>query len=303
MAGVLGGDLRAAMAEVALAQERPYYDEEADQAAAEGYYADVSLEQLGDLVRSTHTETPSYKPSLELYPWVDLQPDGTLRSLYTVEVFEPEELIQADFEVLQARMTRLMQATMLGEGDPATMEAQVAAELPFNCEHVVPQSWFDEDEPMRGDLHHLFACDSKCNGFRGNTPFTEFSDFPEPPPPGGISAMDVVREDCGKNDSLGFEPAHGKGPAARAVCYFRLRYSDLISAERMPEDRWDAVATWHEQEPVTIWELHRNAAIFERQGNRNPFIDHPEWLSDVAPQPPPLASVTEPSATAARWQR
>ena len=37
--------------------------------------------------------------------------------------------------------------------------------------------------------------------------------------------------------------------------------------------------SWHEQEPVTLWEQHRNAAIFERQGNRNPFIDHPEWMS------------------------
>src|SRR5680860_220843 len=181
MAGVLGGDLRAAMAEVALAQERPYYDEEADQAAAEGYYAEVSLEQLGGLVVSTHTGTPFYKPSLELYPWVDLQPDGTLRSLYTAQDFQPEELIQADFEVLQARMTRLMQATMLG-GDPTSLEAEVAAELPFNCEHVVPQSWYGEDEPMRGDLHHLFTCESRCNSFRGNTAYAEFEDFPEPQP-------------------------------------------------------------------------------------------------------------------------
>jgi len=50
----------------------------------------------------------------------------------------------------------------------------------------------------------------------------------------------------------------------------------------MPEDRWDVVATWHEQDPVTIWERHRNATIFKRQGNRNPFIDHPEWLADMA---------------------
>jgi endonuclease I len=33
---------------------------------------------------------------------------------------------------------------------------------------------------MRGDLHHLFACKAGCNSFRGNTPFAEFADFPEP---------------------------------------------------------------------------------------------------------------------------
>ena len=47
----------------------------------------------------------------------------------------------------------------------------------------------------------------------------------------------------------------------------------------MSDDRWPVLMTWHEQDPVSTWELHRNAAIAERQGNRNPFIDHPEWVS------------------------
>ena len=45
-----------------------------------------------------------------------------------------------------------------------------------------------------------------------------------------------------------------------------------------------AIATllqWHEAEPVSEYERHRNAAIFERQGNRNPLIDHPEWASRI----------------------
>jgi endonuclease I len=282
MAGVLGGDLRAALAEVALAKGRPYFDGEADRAAAEAYYADVSLDRLGNLVDSTHTGKPGYKPAQELYPWVDLQPDGKLRSLYTAQIFEPENLILADFEVLQARVARLMRATMLDEGDQAKIEAEGEEQLPFNCEHVVPQSWFAKAEPMRGDLHHLFACETRCNSFRGNTPFAEFHDFPEAPPPSSVSAMNIVRGDCGKSQSGGFEPANGKGAAARAACYFRLRYPGLISVEEMPEDRWEVVLAWREQDPVTLWERHRNAAIFERQGNRNPFIDHPEWVSDMA---------------------
>ncbi len=268
------------MAEVAAAGERVYYDAEADHAAAESYYAGVSLEQLANLVQSTHSQAPRYKPSLEVYPWVDLQPDRTLRSLYTGEVYEPGELIQADFEVLQARMTQLMEATLLGEGNPTITEAEIAAELPYNCEHVVPQSWFGEDEPMRGDLHHLFACESRCNSFRSNTPYTEFTDFPDPPTEGDAGVLDAVREDCGKSAAAGFEPAHGKGAAARAVFYFQLRYPDLITTEKMPDDRWPVLLAWHEQDPVNDWERHRNAAIYERQGNRNPFIDHPEWLPE-----------------------
>lgn len=215
---------------------------------------------------------------------MDLHEDGTLVSLYTGEVYQPEDLIQADFEVLQARMTRLSEVAMMRTGDPSAMEAQVAAELAFNCEHVVPQSWFGEDEPMRGDLHHLFACESRCNSFRGNTPFADFADFPaEAPTPGGrVSARDAIRGDCGKSASFGFEPEHGKGAAARATFYFHSRYPDLIAAEEMPADRWSILSTWHEQDPVSVWERHRNAAIFERQGNRNPFIDHPEWASHIA---------------------
>ena len=35
---------------------------------------------------------------------------------------------------------------------------------------------------------------------------------------------------------------------------------------------------WHEQDPVDDLERHRNDAVFTHQGNRNPFIDHPEWV-------------------------
>ncbi|MEU9014914.1 endonuclease [Streptomyces sp. NPDC048479] len=39
--------------------------------------------------------------------------------------------------------------------------------------------------------------------------------------------------------------------------------------------------SWHENEPVSEYELHRNAAIAEIQGNRNPPIDHPEWARAI----------------------
>jgi len=46
-------------------------------------------------------------------------------------------------------------------------DALEAAGLIFNCEHVVPQSWFAKRKPVRGDLHHVFACEPGCNSFRG----------------------------------------------------------------------------------------------------------------------------------------
>ena len=120
---------------------------------------------------------------------------------------------------------------------------------------------------MRGDLHHLFTCERKCNSFRGNAPYTDFPDY-----------LEVVRESCGKKETDLFEPAAGKGAVARATFYFLLRYPEL----RPYSD--EAIATllqWHEAEPVGEYERHRNAAIFERQGNRNPLIDHPEWAARI----------------------
>lgn len=302
-------DLQAALDDLEAARERPYYDEAADADAARAYYDGVSPDALADLVTRTHERQPRYVPARELYPWVDLQPDGAIRSIYTGEAWDPADLIRADFEVLRERaveVERLAAFTALSDDE---VLAEIEARLPFNCEHVVPQSWFDKVEPMRGDLHHLFACESRCNSFRGNTCYAEFADWgepdPEPPPdprpapepdppfpgrprqvPGGISPGSealAIRTDCGKREADGFEPAEGKGAAARAVLYFLLRYPGKVTAEEMPAERLGTVLAWHRAYGVDVWERHRNAAIHERQGNRNPFVDHPTWVDEALP--------------------
>ncbi len=130
----------------------------------------------------------------------------------------------------------------------------------------------DKREPMRGDLHHLFACESRCNSFRGNTPYFDFPDFEE-----------AVREDCGKREENKFEPAAGKGAVARATLYFLLRYPGEINrtTREYEPDRLEVLLSWHEADPVTDYERHRNAAIFKKQGNRNSLIDFPEWASKI----------------------
>lgn len=282
MPGLTAADVEASLAELAEARERVYYDAEADAAAADAYYGEVAPEQFADLVTRTHVRKPGYKPARELYPWVDLQPTGTLRSLYTGHEWDPEQLIRADLAIAQARVRELTSRLGAPEArDALEVLDEVEDALPFNCEHVVPQSWFTKKEPMRGDLHHLFACETRCNSFRSNTPYDEFADFPEPTAAG--PALDVVRDDCGKSAANGFEPAHRKGPAARAVFYFLLRYPGVVEADEMPPERQQVLLAWHEDEPVTEWERHRNVAIFERQGNRNPFIDHPELARRLVP--------------------
>ncbi|GAA3367599.1 hypothetical protein GCM10020367_66330 [Streptomyces sannanensis] len=276
-------DLDAALVSLRLAEVRPYYDRAADLAARDAYYAGISTgdgkelrRALTALLEETHSPRPKYKPMLLVYPWVDLHKDGKLRSIYSGKPFSAEEFIRADAAVEEARLAR-MQELLLHESTmgPAEFEAEfdaLEASMSFNCEHVVPQSWFAKQEPMRGDLHHLFACEVGCNSFRGNFPYFDFPGFEE-----------VVRDDCGMREDVGFEPEEGKGTVARATLYFLLRYPGLVgdAPGEFPKNRLPDLLTWHDNEPVSEYEQHRNAAIAEMQGNRNPLIDHPEWARTI----------------------
>jgi endonuclease G, mitochondrial len=277
-------ELGEALAELERSRTKKYYDEPQDKRDRDHYYADVPNNlnpsdfywRLNGLLEDTHANQPRYKPNKHVYPWVDLQPNKKLRSIYSGMEFNPEEFIQEDFRIDQERAARL-QEKMLVESfvGAERMEEELdllEAALPYNCEHVVPQSWFEKREPMRGDIHHLFACESGCNSFRGNTPFFDFSDFEE-----------AVRDKCGMRISNKFEPTAGKGTVARAVLYFLLRYPGEINrtAKEYEEDRIEILLNWHKDHEVSTYERHRNMAIFALQGNRNPLIDHPEWAERI----------------------
>jgi len=278
-------DLQQALAEAEDARTRIYYDADQDESDRSEYYADLDpdrlsrdelFDQLHDLLKSTHTGRPRYRPSREVYPWVDLHPDRKLRSIYSGKAFEPEELIREDFRIEQERTLQLQELMQRETGlTPERMQEEVdllEAQNPFNCEHVVPQSWFGKSEPMRGDLHHLFACESGCNSFRSNIAYFDFSDFEE-----------AVRTECGKREENRFEPTAGKGTVARATLYFLLRYPGKVNdPEELPADRLSTLLQWHADHPVTEYERHRNQAIFEKQGNRNPLIDFPDWAGEIA---------------------
>lgn len=276
--------LEAALATLAEAAERDYYNATEDQAAAQAYYQAVQADaqpadfyaQLSELVRTTHTRTFTYNPSQNVYPWVDLHPDLKIRSIYSGQDFDPADLIREDFRIDQQRSERLRE-TMLHEASLGRERLEqeldlLEASLPYNCEHVVPQSWFQKKEPMRGDMHHLFACESGCNSFRGNTPYYDFPDFEE-----------ALRDACGKRNEDKFEPVSGKGTVARAVLYFLLRYPGVVGdeAREMQRERLPMLLAWHNSSPPDAYERHRNAAVHAQQGNRNPLIDHPEWADKI----------------------
>ncbi|WP_206189871.1 endonuclease I family protein, partial [Streptomyces griseoruber] len=276
-------DVTAALVNLRLAQDRPYYDRTADRAACDAYYAgvgdlsgDALRRALTGLLERTHAPRPRYQPIRLVYPWVDLHQDGRLRSIYSGRDFAPEEFIRADAAVAESRLNRVRELLLReSTAGPAEFEAEFDAleeTMPFNCEHVVPQSWFAKQEPMRGDLHHLFACEAGCNSFRGNFPYIDF--------PG---VQEAVRDACGRREGEGFEPQQGKGTVARATLYFLLRYPGLVgdAPQEFPAERLPTLLTWHDGEPVSEYEQHRNAAAAEIQGNRNPLIDHPDWARRI----------------------
>src|SRR6185295_17411093 len=107
--------------EFAEANKKPYFDAAADQKKRDDYYrstdlggnvnADVLYNSLSKLVNSTHQTRLSYKPSRHLYPWVDLQPDRKLRSLYTGDIYEPQQLIEESF-MAEARFEALLESAL-----------------------------------------------------------------------------------------------------------------------------------------------------------------------------------------------
>jgi endonuclease I len=271
--------MKSALAELAKAPGRVYYDAARDAADSAAYYKGVDPKQspsalydsLSDLVTRTHTTKLDYSPSTELYPWVDLHEDGKLHSIYSGKDIDPAEAISGDTRMAALRTATTMAIQMAHGLDAPARMAAVHQVLKYNCEHVVPQSWFDKKLPMRGDLHHLFACDPGCNSMRGSVPY---SDQP------GDAGMTCGKISAGKDS---FEPAAGKGAVARATLYFLLRYPGYIGDEHGEYSTEDVktLVRWSDENPVTDYERHRNAAIAERQGNRNPLIDHPDWADKI----------------------
>ncbi len=153
----------------------------------------------------------------------------------------------------------------------------------WNREHVWAHSHgFPREHFMAyTDLHHLRPTDKGVNADRGNKGF-DFSDAP-------YLAIEGARI-----DQNSFEPPDRvKGDVARMMFYMDIRYThegargdlELVNETTDPrEPRFGWLCTllqWHELDPVDDWERRRNHRIFQRQGNRNPFIDHPEFADKI----------------------
>lgn len=161
--------------------------------------------------------------------------------------------------------------------------------LPINCEHTIPQSFFGSSEPMVCDIHHLFPTYDDWNSVRANFPFAEIPDPMTTQWMRNISSQSAIptqvidewAEFNVRNST--FEPREQqKGNTARAIFYFYTVYSTQMNNYGYPITRLASLETllqWHTQDPPDAAERERNNRIQQYQGNRNPYIDRPEWVA------------------------
>lgn len=141
----------------------------------------------------------------------------------------------------------------------------------MNCEHTWPQSFFNKQEPQRSDIWHLYPTDSDANSRRSSYPFGVVVGTPKWQEGGSKLGYDA------KGRTV-FEPRDcHKGNVARSIFYFSVAYNDSVDALQEA-----ALRKWHEADPVDDQERERANRIEKRQKNRNPFIDHPEYVSRIS---------------------
>lgn len=164
----------------------------------------------------------------------------------------------------------------------------------WNREHVWPNSkgFGNKSHVAYSDIHHLYASNKNINSTRSNKDFGDFE----------LLGITSYRSDNYGNkwNSTYFEPRDEvKGDLARAILYMVVRYDGdvcgscnldlelVIGSSASSSNSYDKIGRlgdlaslikWHYEDPVSDAERARNEVVCSYQGNRNPFIDHPEFV-------------------------
>lgn len=166
----------------------------------------------------------------------------------------------------------------------------------YNREHIFPQGRFNRRNPMRTDAHHVIPTDGQINGRRSSFPFGVVSN----PTFTSLNGSKVGPNTTAGFSNTVFEPIDEfKGDIARMLLYFATRYEnqyndsswDSHTALNDPRDgtqgqyyeQWyvDLLLSWHNADPVSQKEIDRNNDIYVYQGNRNPYIDNPQFVNMI----------------------
>lgn len=152
----------------------------------------------------------------------------------------------------------------------------------WNREHTWAQSHgnFGTSKGPGTDIHHLRPTDTRINSDRGNFDFDNGGS-----PVAGCNG-------CFKDGDSFEPPDRVKGDVARILFYMDTRYEkgDMVDLELNDKTgngsvpyhgKLSVLIQWHKLDPVDDYEKQRNEKIYTIQGNRNPFIDHPEWIDKI----------------------
>ncbi|RII09322.1 Extracellular ribonuclease precursor [Streptomyces sp. YIM 130001] len=173
---------------------------------------------------------------------------------------------------------------LLYSGESRSKDANGGDQGDWNREHVWAKSHgdFGTSTGPGTDVHHLRPTDVGVNSTRGNKDFDE-----------GGSELEDAPGNFTDGDS--FEPRDEvKGDVARMILYMSVRYEGEDGfADLEPNDEVDngsapnigrlsVLKQWNDEDPPDDFEKNRNQVIFDEvQHNRNPFIDHPEWVGSI----------------------
>lgn len=170
----------------------------------------------------------------------------------------------------------------------------------YNREHLIPQSLFNENSPMKSDLQHVYPSDAKMNGVRNNYCHGNVGTIKSGCAASGnycyLGTPSSTLTSNGCTEDYVFEPNDEyKGDIARVYFYFVTCYETKISSwgstwssyGMFDGTTYPAFSTWaktmllswSQQDQVSTKETTRNEAVYNypstASNNRNPFIDFP----------------------------
>lgn len=169
----------------------------------------------------------------------------------------------------------------------------------LNREHVWANSHgtLENVRNMNGDIHNLHAADASVNVTRNNYDFDNV-----------IDGTYIAEADAYYGGGAFMPADREKGQVARTLMYMAVRYEgtdgelDLELADRIgtaPSAEHGKLSTlleWHNAFPPTEFERRRNDRVEQSQGNRNPFVDNPEWANliwaDASPSDVTIGNVS-----------
>lgn len=165
----------------------------------------------------------------------------------------------------------------------------------YNREHLYPQGFFNEASPMKNDAHFVVPSDGKVNGQRNNYPFGKVATATWTSTNGSKLGPNLNSGYSAGYTGTVFEPIDEfKGDVARALFYVATRYEDVITSwesfemvngttnQVFTNTFKNILLTWNTLDPVSSYEIAKNNEIYyNHQNNRNPFIDHPEWVTSI----------------------